>query len=78
MQTHLSDHLHGIVMAQLTIKKKVHDLESITNLLQQALNVLLDKTQRWAESQQFPLTVGSSYTSDVGTCLAGSLNEPVC
>src|SRR3954447_10097119 len=50
MQTHLSDHLHGIVMAQLTIKKKVYDLESITNLLQQALNVLLDKTQRWAES----------------------------
>jgi hypothetical protein len=28
--------------------------------------------------QQFPLTVGSSYTSDVGTCLAGSLNEPIC
>jgi hypothetical protein len=28
--------------------------------------------------QQFPLTVGSSYTSDVGMCLAGSLNEPIC
>ena len=49
MQTHLSDHLHGIVMAQFTIKNKVHDLESITNLLQQALHVLLDKTQRWVE-----------------------------
>src|SRR5205823_395562 len=50
MQTHVSDHVHGIIMAQLTIKKKVHDLASITNLLQQALNVLLEKTQRWAES----------------------------
>jgi hypothetical protein len=28
--------------------------------------------------QQFPLTAGSSYTSDVGTCLAGSFDELIC
>src|SRR5215831_7048448 len=49
MQTHLSDHLQSIVRTQLTIKNKVHDLASVTNLLQQALDVLLDKTERWAE-----------------------------
>ena len=37
-----------------------------------------DETAFLVEAQQFPLTVGSSYTSDVGTCLAGSLNEPIC
>src|SRR4029450_2779623 len=49
MQPHLSDHLHGIVMPQLTVKNKVHHLEGVSNLLQQALDVLLDKTERWAE-----------------------------
>ena len=49
MQPHLSDHLQSIVMTWLTIKNKVHDLESVTNLLQQALDVLLDKTERWAD-----------------------------
>src|SRR5215510_9511227 len=49
MQTHLSDHLHGIIMTQLTVKNKVHYLASVTNLLQQALDVLLEKTERWAE-----------------------------
>ena len=38
-----------IVMTQLTVKNKVHDLEGIANLLQQPLDVLLDKTQRWTE-----------------------------
>jgi len=28
--------------------------------------------------QQFPLMAGSSYTSDVGTCLAGSFDELIC
>ena len=28
--------------------------------------------------QQFPLTAGSFYTSDVGTCLAGSFDELIC
>src|SRR5215472_19033983 len=49
MQTHLSDPLHGIMMTQLTIKNKVHHLASVTYLLQQALDVLLAKTERWAE-----------------------------
>jgi hypothetical protein len=44
MQTYLSDHLHRIVMTQLTIKNKVHHLASVANLLQQAFDVLLDKT----------------------------------
>jgi len=45
MQTHVSDHVHGIVRTQLTVKNKVHHLKGITNLLQQPLNVLLEKTQ---------------------------------
>jgi hypothetical protein len=45
MQTYLSDHLQGIVMPQLAVKNKVHHLEGLTNLLQQPLDVLLDKTQ---------------------------------
>src|SRR4029434_10431568 len=45
MQPYLSDHLQGIVMPQLPVKKKVHDLEGLTNLLQQPLDVLMDKTQ---------------------------------
>ena len=34
MQTQLSHHLHGIVMAELAVKKKVHHLEVIANLLE--------------------------------------------
>src|SRR5215475_3107530 len=49
MQTYLSDHLQGIIMAQLTVKNKVHYLAGITNLLQQALDVLLEKTERRTE-----------------------------
>src|SRR5262245_50034691 len=49
MPPHLSDHLPGIMMTQLTVKNTVHHLASVTNLLQQALDVRLDKTERWAE-----------------------------
>ena len=42
----LVDHLHRIVMTQLTIKNKVHHLKRIANLLQQPLDVLLDETKR--------------------------------
>ena len=45
MQAHLSYHLHRIVMTEFTIENKVHHLEGLTNLLQQPLDVLLDKTQ---------------------------------
>ena len=49
MEARLAHHVHRIMMAQLTIKKKVYYLERIANLLQQPLNVLLDETQRRAE-----------------------------
>src|SRR5215510_5836320 len=45
MQTYLSDHLHRIVMTQLTIKNKVHHLQGIANLFQHPLDVLLDETK---------------------------------
>src|SRR5688572_6329557 len=50
MQSDLSDHLHGIVIAQFTIKKKVHYLQGITNLCEHPLDMLLDETQRRTES----------------------------
>src|SRR5262245_61877870 len=50
MQTHLSDHLPSIVMPKLTVNNAVHHLAGLTKLLQQPLDGLLDKSQRWAES----------------------------
>ena len=46
MQPHLSDHWHGIVMTQLTVKNTIHHLEGLTNLLQPSLDVFLDGCDR--------------------------------
>src|SRR5215831_15299055 len=46
MQTHVPDHLHRIVMTQLTIKNTVHHFAGSANLFQQPLDVRLDETKR--------------------------------
>ena len=57
MQAHLSDHLHRIVMTELTIENKVHDLEGIADLLEQPLDMLLDETKRWAQFHLAPVAI---------------------
>ena len=49
MQAYLLHHLQGIIVTQLTVKDKIDHVEGIANLLQQPLDVTLNKTQRWAE-----------------------------
>jgi len=39
---------------------------------------LISDTISTTLQQQFPLTVGSSYTSDIGACLSGPFDESVC
>jgi hypothetical protein len=49
MQAHLLHHLQCIIVPQLTVKDKIDHIEGIANLLQQPLDVQLNKPQRWAE-----------------------------
>src|SRR4029453_12191555 len=57
MQAHLSDHVHRIVMTELTIEKKVPDLEGIADLLKQPLDMLLDETKRWTQFHLATFTI---------------------
>ena len=45
MQTSLFDHLEGIIIAKCPIIDKVHDLDVLTNQLQEARNGLLNETE---------------------------------
>ena len=61
MQPHLSYHLERIIMPELTIKDKRDDLEGLANLLQQPLDVCLDKTQRRTESHLATMTILAAF-----------------
>ena len=61
MQPHLSYHLERIIMPELTINDKIEDLDGLANLLQQPLDVCLDKTQRRTERHLATMTILAAF-----------------
>src|ERR671915_1446034 len=66
MQAYLLHHLQGIIVTQLTVKDKIDHVEGIANLLQQPLDVQLNKPQRWAEVHLATIAILAPFGTPAG------------
>jgi hypothetical protein len=57
METHLSHHLPGIVMTQLTVKENIPHLAGLSNVLQHPPDVGLHQTKRRAAFHLATMTI---------------------